>query len=91
VPEECPADVEAMIARCLDSNPDKRPSARELVEFMVQLPQQFSMDGSAIEGSNELSPSKAGSSLTRVMIRKLLTLYHHMHHIVMHMMEGKSE
>ena len=28
VPEECPEDVEAMIARCLDNDPAKRPSAR---------------------------------------------------------------
>ena len=46
--------MESMIARCLDSSPEKRPSARELVEFMVQLPQQFSM-----EGSIELSSSEA--------------------------------
>ena len=39
--------MEAMIARCLDSDPDKRPSARELVDFMLQLPQQFSLEGTA--------------------------------------------
>ena len=39
--------MEAMIARCLDSDPDKRPSARELVDFMLQLPQQLSLEGSA--------------------------------------------
>ena len=44
--------MEAIIARCLDSDPDKRPSARELVEFMVHLPQQLSLDGT---GSNDLS------------------------------------
>lgn len=38
--------MEAMIARCLDSDPDKRPSARELVDFMLQLPQQLSLEGS---------------------------------------------
>ncbi len=62
VPEECPADVENIIARCLDSDPDKRPSARELVEFMVQLPQQFSLDGTGRDGSNELSSSETQSS-----------------------------
>ena len=39
--------MEAMIARCLDSDPDKRPSARELVDFMLQLPQQLSLEGTA--------------------------------------------
>lgn len=61
VPEECPADVEAIIARCLDSDPDKRPSARELVEFMVGLPQSLSLNGTGLEGSNELPQSKAAT------------------------------
>ncbi|CAK0785070.1 hypothetical protein CVIRNUC_008276 [Coccomyxa viridis] len=58
-PEECPADVEAIIARCLDNDPDKRPSARELVEFMVHLPQQLSLDSASTgtEGSNDRSSS----------------------------------
>ena len=58
-PEECPADVEAIIARCLDSDPDRRPSARELVEFMVHLPQQLSLDGTGTDGSNDLSSSES--------------------------------
>ena len=59
-PEECPADVEAIIARCLDNDPDKRPSARELVEFMVHLPQQLSLDSASTgtEGSNDRSSSE---------------------------------
>ncbi len=62
VPEECPADVEAMIARCLDNDPDARPSARELVDFMVELPHASSReDGStgAASASTELSCSGA--------------------------------
>ena len=52
--------MEAMIARCLDSAPEKRPSARELVEFMVQLPQQISLNGTGVEGgSTELTSSEA--------------------------------
>lgn len=51
--------MEAMIARCLDSDPDKRPSARELVDFMLQLPQQLSLEGSAScsDWSSRESPS----------------------------------
>lgn len=47
VPEECPADVEAMIARCLDNDPDNRPSAREMVDFMVELPATLSREDSS--------------------------------------------
>ena len=59
-PEECPADVEAIIARCLDNDPDERPSARELVEFMVHLPQQLSLDSASTgtEGSNDRASSE---------------------------------
>ena len=54
--------MEAIITRCLDSVPEKRPSARELVEFMVQLPQQFSREGTGVDGSTELSSSEAPCS-----------------------------
>eukprot|EP00884_Botryococcus_braunii_P016058 jgi/Botrbrau1/3135/Bobra.0070s0107.2 len=37
VPEECPAEVEAFINRCLDPDPSKRPSAKDLVDFLVEL------------------------------------------------------
>lgn len=58
--------MEAIIARCLDSAPDKRPSARELVEFMVQLPQQISLSGPGADGgSTELSSSEAHTHLMR--------------------------
>ena len=52
--------MEAIIARCLDNDPDKRPSARELVEFMVHLPQQLSLDSASTgtEGSNDRSSSE---------------------------------
>ncbi|KAK9902754.1 hypothetical protein WJX75_004977 [Coccomyxa subellipsoidea] len=60
VPEECPADVEAMIARCLDNDPDARPSARELVDFMVELPHALSREeGSSNTASTE--PSCSGT------------------------------
>lgn len=55
VPEECPDDVEAMIARCLDNDPANRPSARELVEFMVALPAQLSRDGLGPAASADLT------------------------------------
>ena len=56
--------MEAIIARCLDNDPDKRPSARELVEFMVHLPQQLSLDSNSTgtEGSND----RASSELTHL-------------------------
>ena len=47
--------MEAMIARCLDNEPANRPSARELVEFMVDLPHGLSReDGS---GTTDVSTS----------------------------------
>ena len=74
VPEECPADVEAIITRCLDSVPEKRPSARELVEFMVQLPQQFSREGTGVDGSTELSSSEAPASPDASQVMACITL-----------------
>ena len=61
VPEECPDDVEAMIARCLDNDPAARPSARELVQFMVALPAQLSR-GDARAASTDSVPSAGGGS-----------------------------
>ncbi len=60
VPEECPADVEAMIARCLDNEPENRPSARELVEFMVDLPHGLSRE----DGSDATDVSTSGKRLS---------------------------
>ncbi|BDA51135.1 probable serine/threonine-protein kinase STY8 at C-terminar half [Coccomyxa sp. Obi] len=57
VPEECPADVEAIIARCLDNEPENRPSARELVDFMVELPHALSREGGS--GAADISSSGA--------------------------------
>ena len=65
--------MEAIIARCLDNDPDKRPSARELVEFMVHLPQQLSLDSASTgtEGSNDRSSSES-THLTRLSRQGLL-------------------
>lgn len=37
MPEECPAEVEAFINRCLHQDPSERPSAKDLVDFLVDL------------------------------------------------------
>lgn len=59
MPEECPDDVEAMIARCLDNDPAARPSARELVQFMVALPAQLSRDPDARSADGSVSAGSA--------------------------------
>ena len=65
--------MEAIIARCLDNDPDKRPSARELVEFMVHLPQQLSLDSNSTgtEGSNDRASSEF-THLSRLYRQKWL-------------------
>lgn len=47
-----------MIARCLDNEPANRPSARELVEFMVDLPHGLSRE----DGSGATDVSTSGTS-----------------------------
>ncbi|KAK9812676.1 hypothetical protein WJX72_001681 [[Myrmecia] bisecta] len=37
VPEECPAEVEAIMLRCRRENPAERPTAKELVDFFTDL------------------------------------------------------
>ena len=39
VPEECPAEVEQLIADCLTEDVERRPSMREVVERLVALDQ----------------------------------------------------
>ena len=41
VPAECPAEVEQLRERCMDTDPRRRPSARELVEFFAALKSPF--------------------------------------------------
>ncbi|KAL4458215.1 hypothetical protein ABPG75_013080 [Micractinium tetrahymenae] len=38
VPEDCPAEVAALQAACIHPNPDRRPSAAELVALLMGLP-----------------------------------------------------
>lgn len=37
VPRECPAEVETLIGRCLDTTPEKRPDTREIVSILQDL------------------------------------------------------
>ena len=38
VPEECPPEVRALMLECLDTQPRRRPTAREAVERLEALP-----------------------------------------------------
>jgi hypothetical protein len=48
-----------MIARCLDNDPDNRPSAREMVDFLMDLPAHLSVQGSCDNGSRDFSGAAA--------------------------------
>ena len=37
VPEECPAEVEKLLSRCLMADPAVRPNCREIVEVLTKL------------------------------------------------------
>ena len=37
VPDECPAEVEQLLSRCLMADPAVRPNCREIVEVLTQL------------------------------------------------------
>lgn len=37
VPEECPQEVTALMAACLQEDPAARPTARQLVELLTRL------------------------------------------------------
>ena len=36
VPEECPAEVDALITRCLSEDPEQRPTAKEAYDILKQ-------------------------------------------------------
>lgn len=36
-PEQCPKEVDELITRCVHRDPNMRPSAAEIVEFLVSL------------------------------------------------------
>jgi serine/threonine protein kinase len=40
VPEECPAEVEDLLTRCLNPEPTVRPSCRDIVEVLDRLEKQ---------------------------------------------------
>ena len=65
VPEECPAEVRALILECLETRPGRRPSALQIVERLRKVPVEpppaeasppssFSSGGRDVEG-RELS------------------------------------
>lgn len=43
VPEECPAEVAALIDSCMDQNPEVRPTAKEIIERIQALPPNAGM------------------------------------------------
>eukprot|EP00887_Chlorella_sp_A99_P005023 scaffold4.g5023.t1 len=60
VPEECPAELCDLIARCLDADPDVRPSAVELVTLLTNCP-------ATPPGSGPGAPSPGGSFTSAVL------------------------
>lgn len=40
VPEECPAEVRALMLECLETRPSQRPSALQLVERLRAMPDE---------------------------------------------------
>lgn len=49
VPQECPPEVESLIARCMVEDPSARPSAKELVEALSALPASLVLDGDRLK------------------------------------------
>ena len=45
VPDECSESVASLIAACLDDDPDRRPTARELVDCLSKAAQEGLAEG----------------------------------------------
>ncbi len=43
VPEECPPEVRALMLECLETRPSRRPSALQLVERLLAMPDEAAL------------------------------------------------
>ena len=59
VPQECPADVEALIADCLTDDVERRPSMKDIVERLVSLEQPESRPASDTDSARETGSESA--------------------------------
>ena len=65
VPEECPAEVEALIADCLTDDVERRPSMKDIVERLVALESPQSTSASVVDITGE-THSQSGSTPPRM-------------------------
>ena len=62
VPEECPVEVEELLTRCLNPDPEVRPSCKEAVAILEKMENQ---PAPAVNSSNTPAPPSTTASIYR--------------------------